>query len=423
MDVKQAGARAATYARISQDRVGAGLGVARQREDCERLIRERGLVPVGEYSDNDVSAYSGKPRPGYRQLLADMQAGRFDVVVAWHADRLHRSPVELEHWIDCCERAGVTTLTVRAGELDLTTAAGRMVARMLGAAARHESELKSERIRRVRAQEAKAGKAHGSLGYGYRRDPASGQWQVVEEQAAIIREIAERLLNGGESPSSIAGDLNRRGVPTPRNSPSGWQHGNTSRMVCAARLCGFREWTPAPTRGGRGRGRGMGPLVARGDWPAILTVEQTRQLRTLFAESADRRRSAPGYLLSGLLRCGMCRAPLVGLRDQVHAVRMYRCRARRGNGNCAKTRIAADAAERHVAQLLSVALRGTRPRSGGGVTTPQANGRTAGPWEALPTALRRELIRTCIDDITVLPAADAATQPTHERFCPPRWRA
>jgi site-specific DNA recombinase len=131
--------RAAIYARISQDRVGAGLGVARQREDCQQLVADRGWTLTGVYEDNDISAYSGKLRPGYRQLLDDIHGGQIDAVVAWHTDRLHRSPRELEEWIDACERGNVITVTVRAGELDLATAAGRMVARMLGAAARHES--------------------------------------------------------------------------------------------------------------------------------------------------------------------------------------------------------------------------------------------------------------------------------------------
>jgi DNA invertase Pin-like site-specific DNA recombinase len=61
-------------------------------------------------------------------------------VLAWHTDRLHRSPKELETYIDLCEPRGVVTRTVRAGELDLATASGRMVARQLGAVARYESE-------------------------------------------------------------------------------------------------------------------------------------------------------------------------------------------------------------------------------------------------------------------------------------------
>ncbi|MEV0583029.1 recombinase family protein [Nonomuraea sp. NPDC050310] len=55
--------RAAIYCRISQDREGAGLGVARQEADCRKLVELRGWNVAGVYPDNDVSAYSGSPAP------------------------------------------------------------------------------------------------------------------------------------------------------------------------------------------------------------------------------------------------------------------------------------------------------------------------------------------------------------------------
>src|SRR3954454_20195704 len=122
----------AIYVRISDDRVGAGLGVARQEADCRQRAEELSWPVVDVYCDNDLSAYSGRPRPEYRRLLRDLEASRADVVLAWHTDRLHRSPRELEEFIDLCERRGVGVETVKAGPVDLSTPAGRAVARTLG---------------------------------------------------------------------------------------------------------------------------------------------------------------------------------------------------------------------------------------------------------------------------------------------------
>src|SRR5438105_722573 len=94
--------RAAIYCRISQDREGAGLGVDRQRDDCEKLAASMGLTLVAIHTDNDISAFSGKTRPGYRALLNDLNTGHANVVIVWHTDRLHRSPRELEDYIDLC---------------------------------------------------------------------------------------------------------------------------------------------------------------------------------------------------------------------------------------------------------------------------------------------------------------------------------
>ena len=98
--------RAAIYCRLSQDRTGAGVVVERQERDCRELAASLGWEVVAVFVDNDVSAYRKKPRPGYTTLLKTLEAGEADAVLVWHADRLHRSPKELEHYIDVCEPRG-----------------------------------------------------------------------------------------------------------------------------------------------------------------------------------------------------------------------------------------------------------------------------------------------------------------------------
>src|SRR5581483_2840962 len=99
--------RAAIYVRISQDREGAGLGVARQEKDCRALAKRKGWDVIDVYVDNDVSAYSGKPRPAWRRLLSDIEAGAVDGIICWHVDRLTRTPMELESVIGQAERHGL----------------------------------------------------------------------------------------------------------------------------------------------------------------------------------------------------------------------------------------------------------------------------------------------------------------------------
>jgi DNA invertase Pin-like site-specific DNA recombinase len=86
--------------------------------------------------DNDTSASSGKRRKAYEELLTWVGDGKVDIVIAWHNDRLHRRPDELERYIDVCQPAAVATHFAQAGPIDLTTASGRMVARQLGVMAR-----------------------------------------------------------------------------------------------------------------------------------------------------------------------------------------------------------------------------------------------------------------------------------------------
>src|SRR5262249_47107225 len=77
---------AAIYCRISQDSEGRALGVKRQEADCRALAERKGW-PVGEvYIDNDLGAYSGKPRPAYRAMLEALKAAAVDAVIVWHLD-------------------------------------------------------------------------------------------------------------------------------------------------------------------------------------------------------------------------------------------------------------------------------------------------------------------------------------------------
>jgi hypothetical protein len=126
------------YIRISRDRTGAGLNIADQLNDIRPAAQSAGHHIAEVYADNDMSAYSGKPRPDYLRLLDDIRAGRWKAGWAWHTDRLHRSPLELEDWITACEPHGTALWTVKAGPIDLTTPSGRLVARQLGARRRRD---------------------------------------------------------------------------------------------------------------------------------------------------------------------------------------------------------------------------------------------------------------------------------------------
>jgi len=306
--------RAAVYCRISSDPRGLGLGVERQREDCHALVERHGWRVVGTFTDNDVSAYSGKPRPQYAVLMEAVQAGEVDVVVAWDPDRLHRSPAELETFIVAVERAGVDVVTVQAGEWDLSTANGRLTARLLGSIARHESEHKSERVRRALQQRAESGRSHGRRAYGWTREhaPDGTVREVIEPtEAAIIRRIADALLSG-ESLRAVTAALNAEGVPTPTGVPE-WGKNMVRALVLRERNAGLRVH--------------RGQVVGEGAWEPILPRERWGQLRAVLTDPSRKTSTgtAAAHLLSGITRCGVCGASLrVALNRGVPS---YRCSA------------------------------------------------------------------------------------------------
>jgi site-specific DNA recombinase len=284
--------RVAIYTRISQDREGAGLGVERQEADCRALAEQLGWTIVAVHADNDLSAYSGKPRPGYEALLADLRAGTADAVICWHTDRLHRRPVELEDYIAVCEPRGVPTMTVKAGPIDLATPAGRMVARQLGAVGRYEVEHMVERQQRARLQAATSGKwSGGRRPYGYGADGIT----VHQAEAETLQWAAGQVL-AGRSLNAIVADLNARGAHT--STGRAWRPTELRRVLCRPRNAGLMVH----------RGQVVGPA----GWPSILDEDTWRGVRAVLDDPGRRTNTtvARRWLLSGLAVCGVCGEPV-----------------------------------------------------------------------------------------------------------------
>jgi site-specific DNA recombinase len=297
---------ASIYCRISRDRVGAGLGVATQQADCRELAQSLGCTIVSLHTDNDLSAYSGKPRPGYRSLLGEVKAGDIDAVIAWHTDRLHRSPAELEHYVTACEAHGVKTFTVKAGSLDLTTASGLMVARMLGATARYEVDHMIERQQRAKQRSAEAGKWKGGRRpYGYAADGVT----VVPDEAEAIAKATTALL-AGASLRGIVKQWNAEGRRT--STGNSWRPHTLRAIVTRPRNAGLMEH--------------RGEIIGKAEWPAIVPEVEWRALADKLSDPTRRTNSlAPArrWLGSGLYRCE-CGARLICSTSNKGPA--YRCR-------------------------------------------------------------------------------------------------
>jgi DNA invertase Pin-like site-specific DNA recombinase len=266
--------------------------VKRQEADCRALCEREGLEVVEVCQDDDRSAYSGKRRPGYERVLEVVGDGSVSVVVAWHPDRLTRSPKELETLIDTLEAAKVTVRTVQAGEYDLATPSGRMTARVVGAVARGESEHKSARLRRKHQELAEGGHnaGGGTRPFGFEADRVT----INKTEAKLIREAAAEVLAGGTI-RSITSRWTADGVPTSTGKP--WSPTVVRNMLLSGRIAGLREHSTG---------------TYRAVWKPIISVDDHRRLVALLADPARRQNGrAVRYLLTGFAECGECGTKLV----------------------------------------------------------------------------------------------------------------
>lgn len=279
---------AAIYARISADHTGQSAGVERQEADCRALAKRLGLTVTHVLVDNSVSAYSGKPRPQYKRLLELMKSGEIGYVLAFHQDRLQRSPVELEEYVDVSDAGQITTHTVLAGHIDLSTPSGRFNARIIGAAARYEVEHMIERQRAAKLKMAQSGRfLGGQRPYGFEPQRSS----IRESEAQVLREMAQAIMDGS-SYRTVALDLNRRGIRT--------QHG--------------KKWAAINVRNVLIRPINAGIVLHQGveypaQTPAIFTSDEWSALQAAIRLNRSKS-NHPGrfrkHMLNGLLFCGNC---------------------------------------------------------------------------------------------------------------------
>lgn len=329
--------RTAMYARISQDRSGEGLSVDRQRADCQKVVADRQWTITGEYVDNDISAYSGKVRPGFEAMLADIEAGQFDAVVAYHQDRLTRQPAEFEEFLSTCQRVGVKLFATVRGDTNIGEGDGIMTARIFAAVAANQSDAASRRIKRKNDERAAAGLPHvtGQRSYGYELD----RMTVVESEAEVIRKLVAKFL-AGDSLISLATWLQAEGVKT-ATGKNEWRVPTVRSLLWKASIAGLLEH----------RGEVVGP----GAWPAIITQAQHEQIRQRLTQNAQTNRRSPRrYLLAGKVYCGACGAKMVSSPDGDRT--RYGCRKGPDHRGCNKVFISGKGLDDLVADAVLTRL-------------------------------------------------------------------
>lgn len=303
--------RAGIYVRISRDVAGEGLGVARQEQDCRELAEKLGWTVNEVYIDNDTSATSGKVRKNYRRLLAAVDSGEVQAIVAWHPDRLYRRAVDLGELVELCKRTNVRVATVNAGEVDLSSPTGLLVADMLAAIAMYEVRHKSERWSRSWRQRREMGAVTrtGSRMFGYTQDG-----EVVPDEATIARRMAADIITGVPI-LTVSRWLEAEGVLTTRGSV--WRPITIRKYLTNPRLTGYATLN--------------GDIVAEGQWEPIVDRETWETIRALLASRA--RGAAPRVsLLPGLLFCGGCGHRMI--TSGAGGKRTYRCPNRPGMPGC-----------------------------------------------------------------------------------------
>ncbi len=314
--------RAAVYARISDDREGRAAGVERQVPDGKAQAERLGWTLHPEhpvYIDNDISAStrSRKRRPAYDALMAAVRAGEVDGIVYYSTSRLTRRPREFEDVIQLVEETGVRLAAVTSGDVNLTTADGRMMARWMAAGDAAESERIGERVSRAFVQRREAGRPHatGLRPFGFE----TGGEIVRADEADAIRLGCRIVLDGG-SLGDVMKTWNDRGIPT--TTGKRWNRVLVRKALIRPRNAGLIEHNPHWSKDGAK----SEPTLTPGTFEAIVDVETWQRVKAAISDRSrlvQARYTGREHLLSGLIYCARCghRMKVSARRDERGEVR------------------------------------------------------------------------------------------------------
>jgi site-specific DNA recombinase len=344
----------------------------RQYEECEKRCVKRDYEIVGEAYDPDISAAVPPfDRPVLGKWLKTPE--RYDVLVFYRMDRLVRRLSDLADLVAWCDRNDVVLVSATEEFLDLDAPFGDIIALLVAKVAEMELEAIRARTGDASRHTIEAGRWRGGVppwGYVPARADDGKHWKLVQdpEQVEVIHEVVERVLKDKEPLRSIAHDLTKRGILTPkdrftqiradkRNDEKKreiqgyeWHSSPLKRMLTSPAMLGrivTREpllgANEQPLRDDKGN-RLMGPETVVLD-EAGVPVERAAPILSedvfnrLGAELASREnRKEPtkrsSGLLLGIISCGVCGAPGYRLKGGPGRKPRYRCGSAQNANQC-----------------------------------------------------------------------------------------
>jgi DNA invertase Pin-like site-specific DNA recombinase len=189
-----------------------------QREACAAFIlsqKHEGWAVLPTLYDDGGFSGGTLDRPALQELLADIGAGKVDVVVVYKIDRLTRSLFDFAKIVEAFDAKGVSFVSITQ-QFNTTTSMGRLTLNVLLSFAQFEREVAGERIRDKIAASKKKGMWMGglpSLGY----DVQDRKLVVNDEEALTVLHIFRRYVQL-RSVRTLQADLDTAGIRSKRRT-------------------------------------------------------------------------------------------------------------------------------------------------------------------------------------------------------------
>ena len=217
---------AALYARVSSEKQKEEQTIGSQTEALKEYAQTNGYTVLPEWIFQD-EGYSGAilRRPDLERLRDLAAEGQIETILVYSPDRLSRKYAYQVLLMEEFARQGVETVFVKSPPA--TTPEEQLLVQFQGMIAEYERAQIAERTRRGKRYRARNGSVNVLCGapYGYRymkkSETSAAYYDVIEEEAATVRDVYQWYTEEGLSIGEIMRRLNTRGIET-RQGKSLW---------------------------------------------------------------------------------------------------------------------------------------------------------------------------------------------------------
>lgn len=212
--------RTALYIRLSvEDNKKRGHSIENQKLVLENFLAGRPeFVVYNTYVDNGATG-TNFHRPGFQQMLSDIEAGLIDCVIVKDLSRLGRNSIDTGYYIEQYFRAHQIRFIALTDQFDTADASNLHGGIMLPLKNMINEAYALDIGRKIKAQARQAMKDGEYIGarapYGYRKDPENCHKLLIDPEAAEVVFQIFQWAYEHVGLNDIARRLNEQGIQTP----------------------------------------------------------------------------------------------------------------------------------------------------------------------------------------------------------------
>lgn len=310
--------RTAIYVRVSTlEQAQEGYSIDEQIDKLKKYCAAKDWNVYQIYKDPGFTG-SNTNRPGLNALISAAKRNLFDTVLVYKLDRLSRSQKDTLYLIeDVFGKMGISFVSLNEN-FDTSTPFGKAMIGILAVFAQLEREQIKERMSMGKLVRAKSGKAMAwnKSPFGYRYE--NGNYVIEPIEAQIVKRIFDEYLSG-TSITKIRDHLNEEGHI---GKKAEWPYRSIRSILDNATYAGFSKFKEELFEGNHEA------IVTK---EAYFTTQKELEIRQkeAYKKNNNPRPFQAKYMLSGLMRCGICGSTfevnLRNVRKDGTRLKKYRC--------------------------------------------------------------------------------------------------